>query len=206
MVNFYHRFIQNAASIQLPLLEAISGRIVNSDKTIEWTPDMVLAFQKLKETLAQEVLLAHPSPGTSWSVHTDASDVAIGAILQQQIDGHFSPLSFLSRRLTPAQSRYSAYDRELYTVYTEIKHFRYMLEGRNFAVFTDHKPLIYAFQQKLEKASPRQARYLTYISEFTTDLIHVFGQDNVITDTLSRIDEITFPGLLIGRKNKIAFN
>ncbi|UYV66016.1 hypothetical protein LAZ67_3006193 [Cordylochernes scorpioides] len=57
--------------------------------------------------------------------------------------------------------------------------------------FLDHKPLIYAFHQKPEKASPRQLRQLHFISQFSTEICHNSGQDNVVADTLSRIEELT---------------
>lgn len=62
-----------------------------------------------------------------------------------------------------------------------------MLEGRSSHIYTDHKPLTFAFRQKLDKASPRQARQLDYIGQFTTDVRHISGTDNVTADLLSRI-------------------
>jgi hypothetical protein len=50
-------------------------------------------------------------------------------------------LGFFSKKLDPAQQKYSAFDRELFAVYAGIRHFRHLLEGRKFAVYTDHKPL-----------------------------------------------------------------
>lgn len=75
-------------------------------------------------------------------------------------------------------------------IYTAVKYFRYMLEGREFAVITDHKPLTYAFNQDSLHSSPRQARQLEYIGQFTTDIRHVAGKENVVIDTLSRIESI----------------
>ena len=51
------------------------------------------------------------------------------------------PSLFFSRKMTPAETRYSTFDRELLAVYLSIKHFRHFLEGRTFHVLTDHKPL-----------------------------------------------------------------
>ena len=68
-----------------------------------------------------------------------------------------------------------------------------MLEGRNFHVITDHKPLIYAFKKKSDQMSPRQTRHLLFISEFTTDVRHVSGADNIVADALSRADTIVMP-------------
>jgi len=68
-----------------------------------------------------------------------------------------------------------------------------MLEARTFAVFTDHKPLIFAFRQKPEKSTPRQFRHLDFIGQFTTDIRHVSGEGNVVADALSRVEEVQTP-------------
>jgi len=85
------------------------------------------------------------------------------------------------------------YDRELLAIYATIKQFRFMLERRRFYVITDHKPLTFAFAQKLDHASVRQCCQLAFISEFTTDIIYVPREDNPVTDALSRVDSIIMP-------------
>jgi hypothetical protein len=53
-----------------------------------------------------------------------------------------------------AQTHYSAFDRELLAIYS--RYFRYMLEGRRFTLFTDHKPLNFALHKQAEPWSARQ--------------------------------------------------
>ena len=77
-------------------------------------------------------------------------------------------------------------DRELLGIHAAILHFRYFLEGREFTVYTDHKPIVAAIKKKTELKSGRQSRHLATISEFTTDIQHVTGKDNVVADALSR--------------------
>lgn len=56
---------------------------------------------------------------------TDASDFALGAVLEQRsLSGPREPLAFFSRKLSPAQLNYSAYDRELTAVFESVKHFQ----------------------------------------------------------------------------------
>ena len=69
---------------------------------------------------------------------TDASSIAEGAVLQQFIDDHWCPIAFFSTKLKPAETRYSAFDRELLAIYLAIKQFRHFVEGRKFEVITDH--------------------------------------------------------------------
>nr|VZI32596.1 unnamed protein product [Spirometra erinaceieuropaei] len=90
--------------------------------------------------------------------------------------------------LQPAQTRYSTFSRELLVIYLVIRHFRHLLEGRDFSVHTDHKPLTYALKAKPDLYSPREVRHLDYISQFTADIRYVRGSDNVVADALSRAD------------------
>ena len=103
---------------------------------------------------------------------TDASEIAVGAVLQQFIDNRWQPLAYFSKSLTPAETRYSAFDRELLAIYLAIKHFQYFVEGRQFYILTDHKPLTFALSNKPERYSPRQSRHLDFISQFTCDIRH----------------------------------
>ena len=60
---------------------------------------------------------------------TDASDTAVETVLQQNIKGTWKPISFFSRKLNPAETRYSTFDRELLAVFLGIKHFQHFLES-----------------------------------------------------------------------------
>ena len=122
---------------------------------------------------------------------TDASNTAVGAVLQQLIDNTWRPIAFFSKTLKPQETRYSTFDRELLAVYLAIKHFRYFIEGRQFYVSADHKPLIFALQSHSDKYTPRQLRHLDFILQFTCDIRHVSGTDNCVADALSRIEVST---------------
>ena len=74
---------------------------------------------------------------------TDASDSAVGAVLQQCVNGQWQPISFFSKKLKPSETRYSTFNRELLAIYLSIKHFRHFLEGRIYHVITNHKPLTF---------------------------------------------------------------
>ncbi|GFX94912.1 retrovirus-related Pol polyprotein from transposon 17.6 [Trichonephila clavipes] len=194
LLNFYRRFLPRAAEQQYLLSEFLKGSKGKKDsKPLNWSSEAITAFQRCKQALADAALLAHPSPSAPLALHVDASDYAIGGALHQVVDSELQPLAFFSRKLTSSEKSYSAYDRELLAIYSAIRHFRYMLEARDFTVFTDHKPLTYAFRQKSDKCSPRQIRQLDFISQFTTNIVHIPGSDNIAADVLSRVSAITFP-------------
>lgn len=125
-INFYRRFVPNAAAAQAPLHTLTAGSKKNDKRPIAWTPETELAFEKCKEQLAQATLLAHPAEGAILRIVTDASDYAMGAVLEQIVENDCQPLAFYSKKFSSSQSKYSTYDRELLAVYSAIKFFRHM--------------------------------------------------------------------------------
>lgn len=192
MVNFYRRFLPNAAQIQSPLNALLTGS-VKASHPVAIEGESLRAFEACKKSLCDAALLAHPDPQAKLGLVTDASDTAISGVLQQLKNGDWQPLAFFSRRLSPSQTKYSPYDRELLAIYESIKYFRHMLEATHFTIYTDHRPLCYAFHHRKSNCSPRQYRHLDFISQFTTDIVHIAGKDNLVADTLSRVDELEIP-------------
>lgn len=190
MMNFFRRFLPKAAEHQALLCKFIKGNRKNDQSLIDWTDETRQAFEQCKSSLCEATLLVFPKHNAPLALTVDASGTAMGAILQQFDNNVWQPLGFYSERLSPAQQKYSTYDRELLGAYKACKYFRHMVEGREVCIYTDHKPLQYAFQQKSEKATPRQARYLDFLGQFTTDIRYIPGKENVIADALSRINAL----------------
>lgn len=190
VINFYRRFIPKAVDTQMILQSLIQGNVKNDKRPIEWTPVAETAFEEFKNKLANATLLAHPIENAKLVLAVDASDNCIGGALHQITNNEVQPLGFYSTKLKSAEKKYSTYDREPLAIYKGIKHFKHMLEARPFTVFTDHKPICFAFKQNSEKATPRQLRRLDFIGQFTTDIQHVRGIENVVPDFLSRIEAI----------------
>lgn len=191
MLNFYRRFTQKAAKFQAPLNDCLRGPKVLNSTPVIWNPELSEAFDHCKESIAQAALLAHPDVNAPWAIFSDASDLAIGGVLQQFVDGAWQPLNFFSKKLAAKKTKLSPYDRELDAVFESVKHFRHVFEGRHIIIYTDHKPLTHAFHQNLDRATPWQFKRLEYIGQFTSDIRHVSGVDNVVADALSRIESIS---------------
>ena len=136
MIKFYFRFLLVAANILRPLTEALKG----NPKVLSWTAEMQAATDNIKAALVAPVPLSHSLPAAQVSLATDASDSRISGVLQQREAGAWWPLGFYSRKLSETECGYSAFDRELLAAFSSIRHFRIMLEGRHFQLWTDHKP------------------------------------------------------------------
>lgn len=191
MVNSYRRFIKNAAETQEILQTHIPGNVKNDKREIRWTPEGKAAFQRFKELLSNATLLAYPHENANLVLKVDACGTCIGGALHQVVNNSLEPLGFYSTKLSEAQRSWGTYSRELLAIYKGIKHFEDQIEGRICTVYTDHMPLTHAFRQKAtETISPQHLRQLHYISQFTTDIRHIKGKDNIVADFLSRINEI----------------
>lgn len=184
MFGFYQKFIPNFARVCIPLRDIPS--------TYEWTAACDRAFQDLKDALSAAVTLQfpHPSPQCH-TITTDASGHAIGACLHQVVNGESSPVAFYSRKLSSTESKYSAFDRELLAIVAALKKWKFIINGHPLTVFTDHKPIIGAFNSSKERFSDRQQRHLMVIHEYVSDMIHISGSSNVVADTLSRVSQVS---------------
>ena len=98
-------------------------------KSLQWSPVLDSAFSTAKLLLASVPVLTHPVPGAAISLAVNQSDSHVGAVLQQQLRGSWSPLAFFSKKLSSPKSKYSAFDRELLAAYSSVCHFRVLLEA-----------------------------------------------------------------------------
>ena len=184
MINFYRKFLPNGATLLKPLYEAVKGTYKKTQ--LNWTSDMQTAFNAAKCSLSASATLAHPLPNSTIALTTDASDIGIGACLEQHTERGWQPILFFSKKPKKSEQKYSTFDRELLALYEAVRHFRYFLEGRNFIMFTDHQPLVKSLHKQSDLWSTRQQRHLSYISEHSTDIRHIAGKHNIIAYYLSR--------------------
>ena len=185
MLGYYRRFIPKAASHLYHLFEALKGK----PKTLNWTPQCQESFDATKEALAKATLLFHPRPGASLALTTDASNLAIGGVLEQRGPLGWEPLAFYSSKLKENERLWPPYDRELLGAFKGVRHFRDMIEGRAFTLYTDHQSLVPSMSKKTDPQTARQTYQLACISEYTTDIRYVQGKANLVADALSRPNE-----------------
>lgn len=145
--------------------------------------EVLTAFEKVKSIIGNCNKLFHPQPSAKIAITTDASNIAMGATLEQFVQGVWQPPAYFSKAWFLAQKKYVAYDKELLSIVKTLKYYRYYIDGKDI-IFTDHKPLIAGFLKKSPSDSVMQQRHFSFISEFTTDIRHLPGKDNVMADIL----------------------
>ena len=102
-----------------------------------WSERQQKAFDEIKQIVSDKTLLAYPDFNKPFIIHTDASDRQLGAVISQDE----KPIAFYSRKLSPAQTRYTTTERELLAIVETLKEFRNILQGQQITVYTDHENL-----------------------------------------------------------------
>lgn len=195
LINGYRRFLPHAAEMQKPLQNLIQGNRKNDKRKIEWSSQAAEAFDLCKQGLAATTLLHYPDSSKPLALMVDASDAAAGAVLQQYSNGTWQPLGFFSQRFSNSQKKYSVFGRELTAMKLAVKYFRHLVEGKNFTIFTDHRPLTFALDSNSTHL-PHEERYLQYISSFTRSIRHISGKNNFVADAFSRVEAIATPTVI----------
>ena len=180
LAGYYRRFIRNFADHAKPLHEMTSPKV-----TFRWTPEAQKAFDNLKEALTSSPVLAFPNFEAPFVVETDASAIAVGAVLAQKQGGRLHPIQFASRSLNSAERNYSACEREAVGVIFALRKFRlFLLSEHRFDLVTDHQALRYAFAKK--DVHGRLARWMNFLAEYNYRVVYKPGKENCAADFLSR--------------------
>jgi len=122
-------------------------------------------------------------PSKAFTVTTDASDFAVGAILSQDQGQGDQPVTFESRKLSPGELNYPVHEKELLAIVHALRLWKTYLEGQRFTVITDHASLEYIKTQ--HNLSRRQARWLETLQSFDFEVRYRPGKTNVVADALS---------------------
>jgi transposase InsO family protein len=175
LTGFYRKFIRNYAAIATPLT-----KLLRKDAFL-WTAEAQTAFESLKQAMTKAPLLASPNFSIPFVLETDASGIAMGAVLMQ--NNH--PIAFFSKPFCQRLLNSSTYVRELHAITTAVKKWRQYLLGHKFIIFTDHKSLKQLISQVIQ--TPEQQVYLSKLLGFDFTIQYKAGNTNVVADALSRI-------------------
>nr|GEW79854.1 reverse transcriptase domain-containing protein [Tanacetum cinerariifolium] len=178
---FYLRFIKDFSKIARPMT-----RLLEKDTPFIFSKECVEAFQTLKRKLTEAPILIAPDWDMPFELMCDASDFAIGAVLGQRQDKHFSPIHYANKTMTKAESNYTTTKKEMLAVVYAFEKFRSYLIMNKSIMYTDHSALKYLFAKKDSKA--RLLRWVLLLQEFTFKVIDTKEAENLAADHLSRLE------------------
>lgn len=183
MASWYRRFIKDFATIAAPIHDVVAG--VAKGKPIKWTSDAQKAFETLKKALVNSPVLATPDFSKPFTIHCDASNSGVGAVISQGPEE--APIAYASKKLTHEHKNYTTTEKECFAVLFGVEKFRPYIEGSKFTVVTDHSALKWMLHQ--QNLSDRLSRWVTKMAPYTFDIIHRKGKSNIVPDALSRMYE-----------------
>ncbi|QRW17243.1 Retrotransposable element Tf2 protein [Rhizoctonia solani] len=181
-VNYLRRFIPNFSSVARPL-----HNLTKKETPWSWGNPEETAFQELKLLVTQSPVLVHSNPDLPYYLETDASGVAMGAILSQQgLDNRLHPVAYMSKSFSGAEANYDTHNKELLAIIKALEEWQIFLEAtdRPIQVFTDHRNLEYWMQAQTFNC--RHARWRIFLSDFNFEIHYCPGKQSGKPDALSR--------------------
>ena len=209
LANYYHTYVPNYAQYAAPLMEKLKvpralGK-KGSKARVDWAPSELDAFEALKRKLTEQLALQTADPDRPFILKVDASDYAIGAVLEQlpkdatvteftkfEITAKTPtvPVAFFSRKLTPGQRKnWPVEDKETYAIVSALEKWSGWIGLQPVLVMTDHKTLESWHKRAMDTPSGmtgRRARWHEKLSRFHLTVVHIAGSDNVVADAMSR--------------------
>lgn len=179
LTGYYRKFIRDYAKLTKPLTQCLK-----KGKRVVHTPEFVDAVKKCKQILTNSPILQFPDFSKPFILTTDASDVALGAVLSQGTVGSDKPVAYASRTLSDTETRYSTIEKEMLAIIWAVKYFRPYLYGRKFIIYTDHRPLTWLMS--LKDPDSKLTRWRLRLAEYDYTVIYKKGNRNTNADALSR--------------------
>src|SRR5258706_1062657 len=147
--------------------------LTQKSKDWSWGAAKQQAFDALKSAIPSAPMLTFPSKSGPFCLECNASNFTTGAVLsQQQEDGLFHPIGFMSKSFSDMERNYQIHDKEMLAIMCALEEWRHFLEGsdQKFEIHTDHKNLSYF--QEAHKLNCHQAQWSLYLSRFDFILTH----------------------------------
>ena len=180
LAQFNHCFIKDSAGIMEPIT-----RLTRKGEAFDWTTECENAYQYIKTRYQNAPILIGVDWKLGFYVHTDASDIAVGAMLAQNPTGKTNqPIAYASRLLSKAEKNYTTTEKEALAMVYAVNKFRHYLLGNRFIFYVDHLALQYLVNKP--QVSGKLARWLLLFLEFDFKVIYKPGKTHGVADVLSR--------------------
>ena len=172
LCSFYRKFIRWFSEIAAPMTD-----LTKKDRQpFVWTDEADQAFNRLKTAMVTAPVLQLPDFEREFTVTTDASEVSVGGILQQDFGNGLQPICYESRKLNPAETRYSAYERELLGITWAVGKWRHYLASHHFVIQTDHDSLKNLPNQPA--VNRRVWKWVQVLQGYDCEILHIPGKNN----------------------------
>lgn len=172
-INWYRPYLPNLSKKLVPITNKLK------QKKITWTKEDQDIISEIFRDINNKPILRFPDFSKPFVLETDASNLAIGAILKQEKQ----MIDCFSQKLNNTQINYSVMEKELLAILKGLEHFRNIVLGSKIIIFTDNSNIL---SNNLAQ-TPRIKRWKFLLNEYDFELTHIKGKTNKTADSLSRI-------------------
>ena len=179
LAQFNRCFIKDYAGIMEPITQ-----LTRKEEVFDWTTECENAYQYIKTRYQNAPILIGVDWILEFHIHTDASNIALGAMLAQNPTGKIDqPIAYTSRLLSKAEKNYTTTEKEALAMVYAVNKFRHYLLDNRFILYVDHLALQYLVNKP--QVSGRLARWLLLFLEFDFKVIYKPGKTHGVADALS---------------------
>ena len=182
LTGYYRSLVPRYAHIASPLSD-----LTHDGVEWKWGEKEKEAFTTLKQIIMSEPVAAYPDFDIEFLLKTDASKVAMGAILGQMQEKRERMIATMSKKFTEAELKWIPYDREFLAMIASVRHFSHYLRWSHFKLITDHKPLLAWKDVTTQKdAGGKRTRWVLELSTYDVEVTYKEGKRHGDADALSR--------------------
>ena len=181
-LSFYRQFCPRFAELSREIMELSTLH----QKQFKWTEKHESQLRTLIEVICNNASLYLPNPAKTFYVQTDASQhCAAGRIYQKDGEGNENIVAAVSRTFTKTERAYSIFKKEILALLYTLKSMDYFLRyASKLVILVDAKSIIYLRLAK--ESSGILLRFSLELSRYNAEIFHVPGEENVVSDVLSR--------------------
>nr|GEV59848.1 reverse transcriptase domain-containing protein [Tanacetum cinerariifolium] len=171
---------------KLPHPTSPMTHLLEKETLFKFFEECIESFNTLKKKLIEAPILVAPYWDLPFEIMCDASDYAVGAVLEQRKTKHFQPIHYASKTMMDAQAHYTTTEKELLAIVYDFKKFQPYLVLSKTIVYTDHSALKYLLAK--QDAKSRLLRWILLLQEFDVIIRDRKGAENLAADHLSRLE------------------
>ncbi len=143
MAVFFRKHIEKLSILAAPLTD-----LTRKNRPFELDEACQRAFETIKRRLVSALVLVKADLSRPFVLETHASQHHVAGVLLQYDESGPHTIPYFSKKMKPAEIRYSTTDREALAIVLACRQLQHYLWGSKFTIRTDHQPIVSVFRQK----------------------------------------------------------
>jgi len=184
LVSYYRKFIRNCAHICAPL-----HKLTHKDERFILSNEAINAFNECKRLLTTYPILRHADPSKPYTIYTDASGSAMGAILSQFDDSNEYVVHFASKKFNGHELSHPAVMKEAKAMMFGVSEFYQYIEDSRFTLVVDHSALQHI--EKFKDDNLMIMRWFIILNALDCNILYRKGSLHTNVDALSRLIRVS---------------